>query len=575
MSDSLQIIIEYWDSLINQRFPIFVLDQNDHIILCNKAARDTFGIKSGKSFLYFSEVTTNSCKRDLKTNIDDSVKTSSNIEKNKVMKLPLKDNYSLVVYFQTNHAEDTTNIEKKHLHYLRTINNISSKSYKYDNIKQLSEFMVSELYNQEYNFFHIALFLREESFSGDQMILVEIAGESGAKFRQKFKNGYRQSISQGIIGEVIKEEKSIIVTDIDKVEFDHSTPFFQSKSEICIPIFMSNHIIGVINIETKYQQKFNEVDIAFLEIISDIYAANIYRILTTEEISNKNEQLKVYLKDLEQTKKKLESQSEELKKSLALKEETHAYIEKQNELMHYKLKMGAELQKSLLPRKFPQVKNLRFSSKYIPTLQLGGDFFDVVSIDNNHIGVIIADVSGHGVSAAMIAAMFKALFTNYMKNSLHPSEVLTTLNEEFYRMINTGEFISCFYSIINTDTYEFTYTNAGHPFPILYSSSEKLAKELDSAGFFLGVFQNSLYQEKKSHLNSNDKLMFYTDGVIEARGNNSNQFGRKQLANAFLKLASEGIEGKKIIENVYEEINHYSAKKSFEDDLTFLIVERI
>jgi len=585
MSESLVKKIENWNKLEKIAFPVFLVDSNGKIIRFNDSARKTFQIDKDQQHQYFSDFIKLHISYNL--NIDFSNKAPGNFYaqnlqpynndaniKASLLAFPIKGKKTIVVLVDSNLLTDNSNIKKRHLHYLKIINEISSKSYKYDNINRLSKFVVTELHNEKYNLFQVAIFLRENSFNSDHVVLIEIAGESRDLFRKVYKNGYRQNTSQGVIGEVIKKEKSVIIDDTDKIDYYHCTPIFKGKSEICVPIFMSNHVIGVIDIETRDQKKFDDTDVAFLETISAIFAANIFRIFITEEISKKNDQLNQYLKELEKAKTDLEIKSEELVKSLAIREQTQAFIKRENELMQSKLKMGAELQKSLLPREFPNVIDLKFSSKYLPTLQLGGDFFDVVQIDDYHIGVIIADVSGHGVSAAMIAAMFKALYANYKNIYLHPSEIMDALNTEFYHMINTGEFISSFYMILDLRHYEFIYTNAGHPYPFLYRSNLNCIEELDSPGFFIGVFNNSNYREKKAKLNTGDKLLFYTDGAIEVKNQKEEQFGRGKLKSNFLKFVSQELNRDKLINSLFEEIGQYSEKETFDDDLTLLLIER-
>ncbi len=586
MSESSVKKIVNWDKLEKIACPVFLVDSNGKIIRFNNRARKTFHIDEDQQHQYFSDFIKFHISNDLNIDIFSKIPGNFHLQnlepnindadiKTSLLAFPIKGKKTIVILLDSNLFTDNSDVKKRHLHYLKIINEISSKSYKYDNINQLSKFVVTELHNEKYNLFQVAIFLRENSFNGDHVVLIEVAGESGDLFRDVYKNGYRQHTSQGVIGEVIRQEKSVIIDDTDKIDYYQSTPIFKGKSEICVPIFMSNQVIGVINIETKDQKKFDDTDVAFLETISDIFAANIFRIFITEEISKKNNQLNQYLKELETAKTDLEIKSEELVKSLAIREQTQAFIKRENELMQSKLKMGAKLQKSLLPREFPDIIDLKFSSKYIPTLQLGGDLFDVVQIDDYHIGVIIADVSGHGVSAAMIAAMFKALYANYKNIFLHPSEIMGALNTEFYHIINTGEFISSFYLILDMRNYEFIYTNAGHPYPLLYRSDLNCIEELDSPGFFIGVFNNSYYQEKKAKLNTGDKLLFYTDGAIEVKNQKEEQFGRHKLKSDFLKFVSQELNRDKLIKSLFEEIEQYSEKDTFDDDLTLLLVERV
>lgn len=570
-------------------YPNFLIDASGKIVEFNKPAKKFFHLIESNKGQNIHQLLKKFFLNLDKINFLKILHDSSKLYLLESRPDKLRDKYGLLLLPYSNHGKNPAmkfamllkspindrrlTVKKRHLHYLQMINKISSKSYKYNNIDQLTNFVLSELYNEEYQFFHVAIFLRENSFRGDHVKMVGIAGDSEKVFRKEHKNGYRQAISLGVIGRVIRERESIVVENTQKVEYYHSTPYFQGKSELCVPIFILDQVVGVINIETKYLTNFDDADVAFLESISDIYAANLYRIITNKEIREKNDQLQKSLKDLENAKEKLELQSEELRNSLNIGKQVQFYVEKQNELMLNKLKMGAELQKSLLPRQFPSIKDVKFSSKYLPTLQLGGDYFDVVQIDDQYIGIIIADVSGHGVSAAMIAAMFKALFYNYKKHYLYPKDLFKIMNSEFCRMINTGDFITAFYLVFDRYDSKITYVNAGHPFPLVLSNHSKKIKELDSPGFFLGVFEDSSYKENHMKLNSGDKILFYTDGATDVKNSKEKLFGKDRLKKISSALTQKACHGNELIDTIFKEIALYSDGKPYEDDITLLLTE--
>ncbi len=463
--------------------------------------------------------------------------------------------------------------EARYLHYLKTIHKISSKSYHFNTIELLSQYIVSQLFNEEYNFFHVAIFLKDEFSTGKEIYLAAIDGESRLSFSEHHKSGYRQSIHQGVIGKTIRRRKSIIIDDTEDIEYYHFTPFFKGKSEICVPIYLMENIVGVINIESKTPAKFDEVDVAFLESVANLYAGSLHRMMTNENIQNKNKKLEEYLSDLRLAKERLEVQSKELQSSLDRVEQARVLIENQNIVMQHELKMGVELQKSLLPRNLPQNNETYFCAKYLPTSDLGGDFFDVVQIDTDHLGIVVADVSGHGVSAAMIAAMFKAMFSNYMTKTLSPSEVLSRINSEFSQMLNTGDFISAFYMVLELSSYKIKYANAGHPFPLFFHHRTGKIDELDSPGFFIGVFHNTIYQEESVQLAGGDKILFYTDGVTEVKDHAQNEYGRAQLRSEFRSVIDSGFRGEAIIDAIYRNITTFRSGSTFDDDLTLLLLE--
>jgi serine phosphatase RsbU (regulator of sigma subunit) len=493
-----------------------------------------------------------------------------------VMLIPFQKN-SGQIFYQAYFLPGDSNFVKndeRYIHYLKTINKISSKSYRFKTILALTRFITSELFNREYDFFHVGVFLRENLYSGKEVILIDVVGESRDLFRNNHQKKYRQSINTGVIGWVVRNGKAVILKNTDESDLYHSTPYFRGKSEICVPINLLNEVVGVINIESKDQANFDDADLSLLRTVADIYADNIYRIHTTLEIHRKNLKLQKYLEEIRKAKESLEIQSRELKILLKRGKEARKQIKKQNELMQNKLKMGSELQKSLLPREFPELSEIKFDFSYRPNSQLGGDFFDVCRLDDNHLGIIIADVSGYGVSAAMIAAMFKAFFNNSRNFSTSPSDIFGIINREFHSIINTGDFISAFYMILNIRNFKGCYTNAGHPFPLLFRGRKNRIELLDAPGYFIGVFDEDIYQNRKLSLEPGDRILFYTDGVIEAKNLSGQEFGRDRLKRLFRMESIAKSRGEVTLKKLTREMFKFTNTRSFKDDVTLLLLER-
>jgi len=155
--------------------------------------------------------------------------------------------------------------------------------------------VVNQLYNEEYEFFHVGLFLLE-NFSEEALVkLIAVAGESRDIFKKHCDQNYRQSTKIGVIGKVFNNKKTLVIRDTSKVDFYHSTPYFKGQSEICTPILISKEIVGVINIESREKINFDDADALFLESVADIFAANLSRINSTKEISNYKIKLISYL----------------------------------------------------------------------------------------------------------------------------------------------------------------------------------------------------------------------------------------------------------------------------------------
>lgn len=242
----------------------------------------------------------------------------------------------------------------------------------------------------------------------------------------------------------------------------------------------------------------------------------------------------------------------------------------QNKKLQDDLEMAKKLQCSLLPKHLPEDK-VKFSFIYKPCEALGGDFLDIFKIGKDHVGLYIADVSGHGVSASMLTVFLRSTFNKF---TLSPAEAL----EELYREFNKNNFdgnvyITVFYAILDLKQYKITYSNAGHNVPPVIFSKDRfdllripgipISSWMDTPGF----------AEKSMELLKGDKLFFYTDGVVEIRNHAGEQFGEERLLDALLNESGEPVSTlNKIIDNACE----FASIKSFDeimDDITMALLE--
>ena len=209
-------------------------------------------------------------------------------------------------------------------------------------------------------------------------------------------------------------------------------------------------------------------------------------------------------------------------------------ILKQNIKLRDDLSMARKLQCSLLPKEFPEDR-VKFSFLYNPCEALGGDFLDIFKIDDAHLGLYVADVSGHGVPASMLTVFLRSAFN---KKLLSPAEALRELFMEFNRNdLDDDLYITVFYSIFDLEKMTMVYSNAGHNVsPIIFNNADKNIPELL---WLPGIpisrwVESPEYKDGFVKLNAGDKLFFYTDGIIEVRNHENEQFGEDRLLNLLL-----------------------------------------
>ncbi len=243
----------------------------------------------------------------------------------------------------------------------------------------------------------------------------------------------------------------------------------------------------------------------------------------------------------------------------------------QNEKLKEDLFIAKRLQRSLLPKNTLQFDNTIFNFIYRPCETLGGDFTDFFKIDDEHIGVYIADVSGHGVAASMLT-MF--LNTALDKTEKSPSKVLTQL----YTSYNNNKFfselyISIFYIVINTKKYTITYSNAGlNVCPVIFSGNDFTI--LRSAGIPISNWvENPEYSEQTISIKPKDNLFLYTDGIIEIRNTEKQQFGEERLLNHMLKSALPPAQRLTQLIDKAVSFSNSINPNDIKDDITVAIVE--
>jgi sigma-B regulation protein RsbU (phosphoserine phosphatase) len=244
----------------------------------------------------------------------------------------------------------------------------------------------------------------------------------------------------------------------------------------------------------------------------------------------------------------------------------------QNKKIKSELNMARRLQCSLLPKNIPEDK-IEFSYIYKPCDTLGGDFLDIFEIDTDHIGVYIADVSGHGVAASMLTVF---LSSSIDKNLLSPAAALKKLYKEFNRDYSDQDlYITVFYAIINTQNNSLVYSNAGHNVPpIVLNPNSKRFELLRLPGIPISNWVEApSYKDRNLSLNKGDKLFLYTDGIVELKNNNSEQFGEDRLVCALQKnFNSPSI----ILNQIIEAASKFSGTEQYShvaDDITMALIE--
>ena len=225
--------------------------------------------------------------------------------------------------------------------------------------------------------------------------------------------------------------------------------------------------------------------------------------------------------------------------------------------LHSELTAAREIQRSILPASMPRMEGLRFDARFVPATMVAGDLYDVLPIDERRAGLIVADVSGHGIPAALIASMVKVAVTSQERLANDPAAMLRQLNAILTRDVRRG-FVTATY--LYFDGVLVNVANAGHPAPLLLRDGE--VRELGAVNPLLGRFKSASYAATSTELRPGDRIVAYTDGVTEALSARGEAFGEERL-HALLR------EGRDIVEAVLA----WRGGDTDADDLTVVTVD--
>jgi sigma-B regulation protein RsbU (phosphoserine phosphatase) len=234
------------------------------------------------------------------------------------------------------------------------------------------------------------------------------------------------------------------------------------------------------------------------------------------------------------------------------------------------LDIARKIQQSILPESVPQRKNLSIAATYLPMTSVAGDFYDFVEVDHG-LGVLVADVSGHGVPAALIASMIKVAMHSITTCAHDPSQVLTRLNSILYPQLK-GQFISAAYLWFGAEDHTALYSAAGHPPLLCWRRSKGALQRIESNGLLIGILPTANYPVCDLPLSAGDRILAYTDGLIEPENSSGASFGDTRLEQVFRSNGSHPpSEFSKLLVSELRAWQPASATQG--DDITLVVID--
>jgi len=237
------------------------------------------------------------------------------------------------------------------------------------------------------------------------------------------------------------------------------------------------------------------------------------------------------------------------------------------------LEDAREMQMRLLPKTAPVVKGFDIAGFSRPAREVGGDFFDYISLHDGKIGLALADVSGKGLKGAMNAVLANGMLNQVAKIESSSGNILSTLNQDLYPRIEKRMFTAIALSILHSDSETLQFANAAQPYPII--KRENQVSELKSEGGVpLGIMPNVVYQDQPLQLQQGDIVIFYTDGINEAVNSNGEMYNIERLKDAIMKFDSE-MSAEKIVKAILQDVGDFVGSAEQYDDMTVIVVKKV
>ncbi len=237
------------------------------------------------------------------------------------------------------------------------------------------------------------------------------------------------------------------------------------------------------------------------------------------------------------------------------------------------LEIARQLQQSILPETTPSVRGVRICSSCLPMTAVAGDFYEFIPIDEHRVGILIADVSGHGVPAALIASMIKVAIQSVNGYARHPAEVMQRLGTLLSANLR-GQFVSAGYLWIDTETRIARYSAAGHPPLLCWRSKGQTLEKIESNGLIFGVMQGTEYPEREIPFTAGDRFLLYTDGITEPENDTGEAFGDRKLSEVLRTHASLAADD--LSRHLLREVMGWqTAASTQQDDMTLVVVDAL
>ncbi len=335
-------------------------------------------------------------------------------------------------------------------------------------------------------------------------------------------------MGEGLIGHVAVSGKPFISHDVRK-EPRYVNARARTRSEMVAPIISNEEVIGVFDLESDELKAYAKDDLDVLMLLASQVAIIIEKVMLHEQLIEK---------------KRLETQ----------------------------LEVARQVQLELLPASDPKIEGFDISAYNFPTEEVSGDYYDWVQLYDDQIGIVIADVSGKGVPAALLMAFLRASLraASHIGYATHIS--MSKVNYLLWESIERNQFVTAFYGVLDATNRTLAYANAGHNPPLLMDAAGNARFE-ERGGVPLGMFRDSRYYEYFATINPGETLVMYTDGVTEATNPAGEEYGRDRLVAAVRR--ARALPARQMIDFLQRDLIEWTDGRGATDDVTFFVVKAL
>jgi phosphoserine phosphatase RsbU/P len=338
----------------------------------------------------------------------------------------------------------------------------------------------------------------------------------------------RLKMGEGLIGYVALNGKPFISPDV-RNEPRYVNARAATLSEMVAPIISNEEVIGVFDLESDELDAYQNDDLEVLMLLASQVAIIIEKVMLHEQL-----------------------------------------IEKQR--LETQLEVARQVQLELLPPRDPQLEGFDISAYNFPTEEVSGDYYDWVRLYDDQIGIVIADVAGKGVPAALLMAFLRASLRAASHIGYAPHISMSKVNYLLWESIERHQFVTAFYGILDATNRTLAYSNAGHNPPLLIDADNKVRFE-ERGSVPLGMFRDSRYYEYYATIEPGQILILYTDGVTEAMNSADEEYGRQRLVDAALR--GRDLSARALIELIHQDVIDWTEGRGAHDDVTFFVIKAL